>query len=250
MKKLFFRIKSQKQEAFTLAEVLITLGIIGIVAAMTLPALMEKQNEKARVTQLKKTYSILQQAHLRAIEVSGEPDGWGTYSNSNGNSSGATNILNVYKKHLKIIKNCGTGQGCFKAGMRLDNRTDMTKIILADGTNMAFSSVNESCDLAVGDLNPGLFKVCGWITVDLNGTKKPNIFGEDTFEFYITKFGIVPYGTRGDGTHPFARECLMDYSATILNGDKHGCTGWVLQNNNQDYLHCAGLALWGKKECK
>lgn len=44
---------------FTLAEVLITLGIIGIVAAMTLPALTAKYEEKVLLTQVKKTYSTI-----------------------------------------------------------------------------------------------------------------------------------------------------------------------------------------------
>lgn len=53
--------------AFTLAEVLITLGIIGIVAAMTLPVLMGKYVERERITALKKTYSLLQQAFEIAV---------------------------------------------------------------------------------------------------------------------------------------------------------------------------------------
>lgn len=48
--------------AFTLAEVLITLGIIGIVAAMTLPALINKYQQKQTITQLQKVYSVLNQA--------------------------------------------------------------------------------------------------------------------------------------------------------------------------------------------
>lgn len=49
--------------AFTLAEVLITLGIIGVVAAITIPTLVNKNNEKIRETQLKKAYSTLSQVN-------------------------------------------------------------------------------------------------------------------------------------------------------------------------------------------
>lgn len=52
----------KKVYAFTLAEVLITLGIIGIVAAMTLPALVQKQNEKEYVAKFEKFISVLSQA--------------------------------------------------------------------------------------------------------------------------------------------------------------------------------------------
>ena len=51
------------KKAFTLAEVLITLAIIGIVCAMTLPALISKINMKHYIAQLKEDYSILSQAH-------------------------------------------------------------------------------------------------------------------------------------------------------------------------------------------
>ena len=50
--------------AFTLAEVLITLGIIGVVAAMTMPVLIQNHQEKVTVTRLKKAYSILSQAYM------------------------------------------------------------------------------------------------------------------------------------------------------------------------------------------
>lgn len=50
------------KKAFTLAEILITLGIIGVVAAMTMPVLIENYKKKQTVTQLKKIYSALQQS--------------------------------------------------------------------------------------------------------------------------------------------------------------------------------------------
>ncbi len=62
------------KKAFTLAEVLITLGIIGVVASMTLPALIQKNNEKQIVVRLKKLYSMLQHAHLNIINEYGPLD--------------------------------------------------------------------------------------------------------------------------------------------------------------------------------
>ena len=52
---------------FTLAEVLITLGIIGVVAAMTMPSLITKYQKQVAVEQYKKIYSILKNAELRAV---------------------------------------------------------------------------------------------------------------------------------------------------------------------------------------
>ena len=54
------------KKAFTLAEVLITLGIIGVVAAMTLPSLIQRNNNKVVETRLKKFYSAINQAIMMA----------------------------------------------------------------------------------------------------------------------------------------------------------------------------------------
>lgn len=56
----------RKFDGFTLAEVLITLGIIGVVAAMTMPSLMNNYRHKALETQFKKSVSMVSQAILNA----------------------------------------------------------------------------------------------------------------------------------------------------------------------------------------
>ena len=66
----------KKRNAFTLAEVLITLGIIGIVAAMTMPTLIEKHQKKVTATRLKEAYSILSQVTLLAQKDYDEPKYW------------------------------------------------------------------------------------------------------------------------------------------------------------------------------
>ncbi len=65
-----------RKVAFTLAEVLITLGIIGVVAAMTLPTLMAKYRENVTMSKLKKAYTTLAQAQLMSISENGDVDGW------------------------------------------------------------------------------------------------------------------------------------------------------------------------------
>ena len=59
--------KSSRKAAFTLAEVLITLGIIGIVAAMTLPSLIGKWQEKVLEARFRKVYNILNVACEKTV---------------------------------------------------------------------------------------------------------------------------------------------------------------------------------------
>ena len=55
------------KKAFTLAEVLITLGVIGVVAAMTMPSLVANYQKKVWVNQLKKTVSVMNQAFQKML---------------------------------------------------------------------------------------------------------------------------------------------------------------------------------------
>ena len=75
--KVCYRGKSSiqwRKGAFTLAEVLITLGIIGVVAAMTMPSLIQNYQEKATVTKLKKCYSLVSQAYVSILNDEGGSD--------------------------------------------------------------------------------------------------------------------------------------------------------------------------------
>ena len=70
------------KQAFTLAEVLITLGIIGIVAAMTLPTLIQANKNAEVEAKLKKVYSVMNQAILRA-EIDNGPKEYWDFSDAN-----------------------------------------------------------------------------------------------------------------------------------------------------------------------
>ena len=89
--------------AFTLAEVLITLGIIGVVAALTIANLIQNYREKTTVTQVVKAYSTLSQAFEQAIEDNGTVDTWCTKDDLYNDCS--IKISNVMKPYLKIEKN-------------------------------------------------------------------------------------------------------------------------------------------------
>lgn len=66
-------LQNKIQVGFTLAEVLITLGIIGVVSAMTIPNLIAKYQKEQTVVKLKKAISILNQAYKLSYDDVGEP---------------------------------------------------------------------------------------------------------------------------------------------------------------------------------
>lgn len=104
-----------RKTAFTLAEVLITLGIIGVVAAMTLPTLIQQHQKQVYVTQLKKSLSTVQNMVTKVTADEGASDLFSTSlfdgmcvqgkencEDSYGDISGLDNIVPKYIKTVKI----------------------------------------------------------------------------------------------------------------------------------------------------
>ena len=65
-----------KNIAFTLAEVLITLVIIGIVAAITMSQVLTNMRNKGYVERMKKAYSLIQNVTIQIINEEGPPSKW------------------------------------------------------------------------------------------------------------------------------------------------------------------------------
>lgn len=95
---------------FTLTEVLITLGIIGVVAAMTLPAINRNIENKERVPAVKKAYSIISQATLMAVKDNGDASTW---TIADHDIAITDKIYSYYKPYLKIIHYCRAEKGCW-----------------------------------------------------------------------------------------------------------------------------------------
>lgn len=185
--------------AFTLAEVLITLGIIGIISAITLPTLINKTQSKELESQYKKVYSELNQiAQLfkndYGISVS-------EYTQTLGGSGGKkiVPILLKYYKGSKLIDDTSyssTDQDGNKKNIRYNIYTmNGTKLSLGPCDDVGFYSESGGRiysfvgdTVFTGDDGP---VVC----VDINGMKRPNKYGYDLHIFYFTTDGfILPMG--------------------------------------------------------
>jgi len=197
-------------KGFTLAEILITLTVIGVVAALTIPTLLQNTNQAELKTALKRDFADLQQATLLI-----KNDNGGTLVNAfiNGivDQSGTENLKNAFKGKLSYIKDCtgtsyygGSGTGSSQEGCwHLANQrwylngtiltTDATHpgLVLSNGTLMVFYLNSNTCSASTGD-----YTSCGWIGFDVNGFKKPNTVGKDIFYASLTNDGLIPQGAR------------------------------------------------------
>ena len=198
IKKVFNEIAGRKKyryfTGFTLAEILITLGIIGVVAAITIPTLIQNSNSRKFITQYKKSMSTLNQAAI-AAQAQYDMD-YATLSavskdsacNSDTLAGGQYSLCGLFNNTLTghtYIGKYGVVKGANNTSLYSPNVTsfiidNFLFFALADGSFVGFNPNAKGCALAAGSvltsemLTSGVLSNClGFI--DVNGANPPNI---------------------------------------------------------------------------
>ena len=197
----------KKKIAFTLAEVLITLGIIGIVAAMTIPTLISNYQEKVLENHFKKSYAMLNQALLSAQSQFGYlPRCYYEYGATNSAiSQDCSELTEKFLAALKVTKKCDSNsfeQGCIPEYRGVDDILkeqhkddedywqDYATYNCGGFNTSTIRNRNKSYVLSDGTIiffynNAG----CKIIGLDINGKKGPNKWGYDLFSLIIRSDG-------------------------------------------------------------
>jgi prepilin-type N-terminal cleavage/methylation domain-containing protein len=263
---IFLFPSKNKKAAFTLAEVLITLGIIGVVAAITLPTLIQNHQKKTYVEGLKTGISILSQGFRKMLADEGVDDLSNTEMEQNCNfvsyntSSGKEVCEAILSKYFKVVK--------------FQSQSDLTALgDTVDGTN----TDTADCQNLVGKANKWWYlnnktkcygntssvtitlsngmKVylllfsyssyaTGFIFLDINGGKGPNTYGRDAFLLYILPNGNVVGNYDGQYSKAYAdyygqsadtyRATQKDYAerncSPTTNGSGEYCSGRIIND--------------------
>ena len=177
--------------AFTLAEVLSTLAIIGVVAALTIPSVVTNYRNQEIVSRLKKTYSAISNTTNLAIADHGPINSWHIPPDTENNGQHAKDFVDRYMlPYLRISKDCGNvapandpSSDCTYEFTTLSNETyggytdsSTTKFYMADGTFVSVRLVSST--FGTDELSQ-----YASIYIDVNGKQKPNTFGRDIFTF-------------------------------------------------------------------
>lgn len=208
---------------FTLAEVLVTLGIIGVVSAMTVPTLMQNYQRKSYVTQLHKFYNELSQALVQ----------YQTDRNAlNLREAGFTSsdaLRSFFKSYFKVVNDCGEEiEPCLLRSHEYKKLSgaggigvELTYYLtIASGASMTFSStLNGDCVAS--------------IYVDVNGSQGPNIAGRDLFAIYVYNDGTIDDAPGEGGVKPNKemRDTAFTNNCTTDNPYWSGCFGKILNDN-------------------
>lgn len=223
------------KRAFTMAEILITLIIIGTISAITIPSLKKHTTMEEQVTALKKAHSVLANA-TKIVETNhGDMKRWGKLTDGDEENptagGGLGKVLDFYSKTMNPIKTCKSNEtGCWTQTKDLNGATyggensisaTGVGIKTADGMNWNFSGIANP-ESTFGVEKGSRESMLVW--VDTNGDKKPNMLGMDVFAFIIhPENGILPAG-------------IKNKSANCGKGKKgYDCTAKVLQSGKIDY---------------
>jgi prepilin-type N-terminal cleavage/methylation domain-containing protein len=210
------RRNNDDQTGFTLAEVLITLLIIGVVASITVPNLINDSQEAEHIASLKKAFSEFSVTTKRIISDNG-----GTFIGVLANDSDHTGLRNAYAQYLSYTKSCNdardegcwhplsTNGGTWKAlgGTQTDTYNSNSGLILNDGMLVNFIAFSQNCTRSLAYYAKPI--ICGWIIVDVNGFKKPNVIGKDVFYFQIIPDRLEPIGSQDFSLHSCSSDGVM-----------------------------------------
>lgn len=205
------------KKGFTLAEVLITLGIIGVVAALVMPGLINNYQKKVAVTRLAQTYSMLAQAVKLSEVENGEMQNWLlTGATTKDTQTFIDTYLTPYLKNVKRVYlpySSAPYPYYFRDGTPINGGTHYS-IALSNGVYLHFDQPGDGLS----------------VRVDINGEQKPNMVGRDTFWFQI----FPQFTTYAKGT---ARNTLIQRCQSKVNSEWRQCTtlieldGWQIKDD-------------------
>lgn len=191
--------------AFTLAEVLITLGIIGVVCAMTIPTLMRDSRNKELESKFTKAYSIMSQAVMNMKNEEGQI--WAAYNyRDNFGRTGYDpykSFQTAIEKYFKKAQDCGANS-CVPNATYYQNYSNTSSF--CDSTNLSQKQFYLPDGTLIFPMIYGSPNTVVGLWADINGyQKKPNRAGYDLFFFEITPNDtLVPAG--GPNAH-WANSC-------------------------------------------
>ena len=228
--------ENMSKNGFTLSEILITLGVIGVVAAMTLPTLIKNYKYKVLESQLKKGYSTVSQALLMMYADTGIDINYQNYP--------SFSFYPAFIKYLRInkssISNILRRDGSY---MSLDymnyNNTAEANAALFDEGQMILND-NMAIYIQNSDIgNYGLF-----ITIDVNGLNtKPNRWGHDLFSFRVENNGKLTPMADPNGTDKYRDKSAYCSKTSTAQENGIACAYYAINNicpddSSKSYWSC------------
>ncbi len=207
----------KRKSAFTLAEILVVLAIIGIVATLTLPGLLMSYRDKTYISQLQRTYNLISNAAAaQMLEDDVDDLSKSTITTANG-------VGDFIKKNLKVSNDCSYGNEkdyCFADKYFNFEKAATTKTISKVSELSKYNKfskntrcflLNTGATICMQPMNENKQGYAG-IIIDTNGQAGPNVNGLDLFRMSMDKDGNVVRNPDDSCTVPSGwNTCFLNY---------------------------------------
>ena len=206
-----------RRAAFTLAEVLITLGIIGVVAALTMPSLIQRYKDQVLIAQSKKSYSNFMNVLNRMLADTGSVDYSSIFAYGDGKKEDVAKAIASYYNGAKVCESSGKGCGStyiVKLAKPTNDGTGGVKkesfgfprLLLVDGSSISFRDIRQTCEpwtytsnvkdengFNTGETETITDTRCATVVIDVNGANKgPNQYGADVHQIIVQPQKLQP----------------------------------------------------------
>ena len=221
----------KKALAFTLAETLIVMGIIGVVAALTIPNLNSSTGEKEKIVKVKKLYQNMTDAVGRAQAVYGPIDEWKQLDSTQ--TAQTTRFGDRLSEFMKVSKNCGvdTNKGCFptsSGAVLQDSDNTVYKMVLADGSLVGIYTYYSGGSVSSAR-----------IYIDIEKASKGKHYATESVFLFDIENNELAFETEP----VILKECATSRGG-LYRGAPYvaamACAGWVMLYDNMDYLKTTG----------
>ena len=227
--------KNIYMKGFTLAEVLITLSILGVVAAIMIPSTVRRISDKQTVTAVKMAYSIFDNAIQMAVIENGDPYNW-AWPNLNGVCADAANYNYFAKTIGKYLNATSMAEDESVYNSRTWQQFARTKDAIFRLKNGIVAAIWLG-DGYIRDTN-GNGCVNSFIFIDVNGKKGPNKMGYDKFIFSLPGMGYgYPYQIDFAHGHYQRRDAAYCNKNSTTSCNMCSCANWIMRHNNMDYKY-------------
>lgn len=210
-----------KQNAFTMAEILITLGIIGVVAVLTMPTMIQNTQKKTYTTQLRKVNSEFQQATLNYIN---------SKNALNLREAGVVNkstLNDMIKANMKTVIECASASDCFAPSY---------KNINGEAANPELGGYTAYLLPSGAAISGDFDNTSGVLTIDVNGKKGPNTIGRDLFAAGIDINGTLSNAVSSDAGSSHSSH--SSHSASTPLEKCKSASGYRMAHGVPQAAHC------------